>query len=366
MRQFAAVNNRGCAIAERERLCVWRSGTVKAHWQKLSPDSRKTPFEAVAVTEFFANTDLTLNQQTLADSFVCIGRGLHTGLKVVMSVLPAEPNTGIEFLRRDVSHCDNLVPARWNTVSDTELSTTVSNDSGIRVSTIEHLMAALCACGIDNARIVLDAPEVPIMDGSSAPFIEQIHRAGVRNQGVERQVMVITQTIGVTENSASASYAPSAVPWMDMSIEFSQRLIGRQRLSLPFTSQSFCQEVAGARTFGFEEHLQALKRRGFARGSSLDNAILISGDKVVNCEGLRYADEFVRHKFLDAVGDLALAGHYIIGHFKGHRSGHRLNNQLLRKLFDSNAWQMMPMSLAQAIWEDFMAEQTQRATSLSA
>lgn len=315
---------------------------------------------------FFANTDLSFQQQTLADSFVCLGRGLHSGLRVVMSVMPAEPDTGIEFLRRDVTHTDNLVLARWDKVTDTELSTTISNDSGIRVSTIEHLMAALNASGVDNARIVLDAPEVPIMDGSSAPFIEMIQKAGLVRQAAERQVIVINRPIGITENKASASYLPSAVPWLDMSIEFSQRLIGRQRLSLPFTSRLFCEEVAGARTFGFAEHLVALKRRGLARGSSLDNAILIENDKVVNCEGLRYADEFVRHKFLDAVGDLSLAGHYVIGHFKGHRSGHRMNNQLLRELFASNAWEMMPLRHAHDIWVDFMREQETLVHSLSA
>lgn len=316
--------------------------------------------ERFDVSDFFANTDLSFKQQTLADSFVCMGRGLHTGLRVVMSVIPAEENTGIEFVRRDVTHTDNVVLARWDKVSDTELSTTICNANGIRVSTIEHLMAALNASGIDNARVILDAPEVPIMDGSSAPFIELIHKAGVVQQRAERQVIVINRPVGVTENKASASYLPSAVPWLDMSIDFSQRLIGRQRLSLPFTSQLFCEEVAGARTFGFEEHLVELKRRGLARGSSLDNAILIANDRVVNREGLRYADEFVRHKFLDAVGDLALAGHYVIGQFKGHRSGHRLNNQLLRELFASNCWEMMPLRQAHDIWVEFMQEQEAR------
>lgn len=318
------------------------------------------------MNDFFANTDLSFQQQTLADSFVCMGRGLHTGLRVVMSVMPAEPNTGIEFVRRDVTHTDNVVLARWDKVSDTELSTTISNDSGIRVSTIEHLMAALNASGVDNARIVLDAPEVAIMDGSSKPFIEQIQKVGLVRQNAERQVIVIKRPLGITENKASASYLPSAVPWLDMSIEFSQRLIGRQRLSLPFTSQLFCEEVAGARTFGFAEHLAELKRRGLARGSSLDNAILIENDKVVNGGGLRYADEFVRHKFLDAVGDLALAGHYVIGHFKGHRSGHRMNNQLLRELFASNAWEMMPLRQAHDVWADFMHEQEALVHPLSA
>lgn len=317
------------------------------------------------MSKYFANTDLSLYQHTLADTVNFSGRGLHSGLKVMMSVMPAEPGTGIEFIRRDVSHCDNVIPALWHSVSDTELSTTISNQVGVRVSTIEHLMAALHACGIDNASVVIDAPEVPIMDGSSKPFIEKFNLAGVKNQNVERMVIVIDSPIGITENRASASYLPSVTPWIDMSIEFSQRLIGRQRLSLPVGKQVFCEEVAGARTFGFEEHLAILKRRGFARGSSLENAILVSGEKIVNCEGLRYADEFVRHKFLDAVGDLALAGHHIIGHFKGHRSGHRLNNQLLHKLFASRNWRLVSISEVQQDWEKFVEEQFEREAMLA-
>lgn len=318
------------------------------------------------MTNYFANTDLSLYQHTLADTVNFVGRGLHCGLKVMMSIMPAAPGTGIEFIRRDVQQRNNVVHALWSNVSDTELSTTISNNVGVRVSTIEHLMAALHALGIDNASIVLDAPEVPIVDGSAKPFIEKILHAGLKRQNAERMVVVIERPIGVTENKASASYMPASVPWIDMSIEFSQRLIGRQRLSMAFNRETFCAEVAGARTFGFEEHLQALKRRGFARGSSLDNAILVANDKVVNCDGLRYADEFVRHKFLDAVGDLALAGHYIIGHFKGHRSGHRLNNQLLHKLFASTCWRFAPLSEVQTAWEDFMAEQYGNAKALRA
>lgn len=283
-----------------------------------------------------------------------------------MSIMPAEPNSGIQFVRRDISHRNNVIPALWDAVSDTELSTTICNDVGVRVSTIEHLMAAIHAAGIDNARIVLDAPEVPIMDGSAKPFIDLIQKTGIVKQRAERMVIVIDRPIGLTENRATASYMPAAVPWIDMSIEFPQSLIGRQRLSMPFNSSTFCSEVAGARTFGFEEHLPALKRRGFARGSSLDNAILVANDKVVNNEGLRYADEFVRHKFLDAVGDLALAGHYIIGHFKGHRSGHRLNNQLLHKLFASHCWRYVPLREVHYAWEAFMEEQMQLGQSMLA
>lgn len=313
----------------------------------------------------FANTDLSFFQHTLADSVTCMGRGLHSGLKVLMTIMPAEPNTGIEFVRRDVVQ-GQTVKARWHAVSSTELSTTITNEMGVRVSTTEHLMAALYAFGIDNARIVIDAPEVPIMDGSAAPFIKLFQSVGKRIQSEERLVIAIDKPISVMENKASAAFVPSFVPWMDMTIEFAERPIGRQKLSLPFGRDSFIEEVSEARTFGFEKHLQELKRRGFARGSSLKNAILIADDKVVNCEGLRYADEFVRHKYLDAVGDLALAGHYIIGHFVGHKSGHRLNNVLLRSMFASNHWTLKPISEAHAAWQRFEAEKQLDTMSISA
>lgn len=316
--------------------------------------------------QFYANTDLPFAEHTLADTVTCVGRGLHTGLKVVMAIMPAPAGSGIVFVRRDVTQVNNEVQARWDTVSDTQLCTTVSNASGIRVSTIEHLMAALRAAGVDNARIVLDAPEVAIMDGSSAPFLRLFSKAGVRAQDAERQVLVVDRPVSVTQGAAEASYIPSLLPWMDLSIDFPQRSIGRQRLSLPFSQKLFADEISGARTFGFQEQLQDLKRRGFARGSSLSNAVLIAGDRVVNCGGLRYSDEFVRHKYLDAVGDLALAGHIVVGHFKGHRSGHGLNNQLLREAFARRAVSLRPISEVHAQWLQFEREQRPRVGLASA
>ena len=317
------------------------------------------------MTELFANTDLSFYQHTLADSVTCMGRGLHTGLKVVMTMMPAEANTGIVFVRRDVTQGQE-VKALWHTVSSTELSTTVSNELGVRVATTEHLLAALYACGVDNVRIVIDSPEIPIMDGSSRPFVELIQSVGKVQQNQERLVVSIDKPITISDKSATASFAPSVVPWMDMIIDFAERPIGHQKISLPFGRETFIQEVCEARTFGFEKHLAELKRKGFARGSSLKNAILIADNKVVNCEGLRYADEFVRHKYLDAVGDLALAGHYIIGHFVGQKSGHRLNNLLLRKLYASDCWSLKPISEAHATWQNFMQDQAPGSASISA
>jgi len=181
-----------------------------------------------------------------------------------------------------------------------------------------------------------------------------IQKVGLASCNDERRVIVVDDPIEVSEKSASSAYYPSLTPWLDMSIEFSNSIIGKQQISLPLGSTDFNREVAAARTFGFEEHLVGLKRRGLARGGSLKNAVLIADNKVVNDEGLRFTDEFVRHKFLDAVGDLALAGHYVIGQFKGHRSGHRLNNQLLRELFATRSWRLLPISEVQTSWETFV------------
>lgn len=313
------------------------------------------------MNECFANTDLSLYQHTLKDSVVFIGRGLHSGMRAVMTVMPAPANSGIEFVRRDVSHCDNTVKAQWDAVSDTQLSTTISNRHGIRVSGIEHLLAALSMYGIDNAEVVIDVPEVPIMDGSAQPFLEQLTRVGKVQQDAERQVIIIDRPLGITTSGATAAFMPSAIPWLDLSIEFAESFIGRQRISLPFSGEALRNEVGGARTFGFEEQIQSLRRRGFARGSSLDNVVLVGKDRVMNNEGLRFSDEFVRHKCLSAVGDLALAGHCIIGHFKGHRSGHTLNNRLLRKLFSSRSWHYAPISQAHAAWAHFIQQRELRA-----
>lgn len=314
--------------------------------------------------DYFADTDLSLQQHTLADVVTCSGKGLHSGLKVILALWPAEPNTGIEFIRRDVSG-NNAIRAHWADVSNTELSTTISNQVGIRVSTIEHLMAALHGCGVDNARIILDAPEIPIMDGSSAPFVNMIRSVGLKAQRAERQVLCVEAPVTIEDRGASASLLPSLSPWMEMTIDFREKMIGKQTLSLPFQHQHFDEDIARARTFGFEKHLQELKRRGLARGSSLDNAILVADDKIVNYEGLRYADEFVRHKYLDAVGDLALAGHYIVGHFKGYKSGHKLNNLLLRKAFAERKLSLKPISIAQQNWINFVQEE-QKEVSISA
>lgn len=300
----------------------------------------------------FQNTGLSYFQHTLADSFTCVGRGLHTGLRVVMTVMPADPNTGYVFVRRDVSMTKSEIPARWYMVTDTHLSTTIANNMGVRVSTIEHLIAALHASGVDNARIVLDGPEVPIMDGSALAFVEIIDKISTQIQAEERRAILVRHKVTVAENNKSAVIEPNPVPWFDIEIDFDSEVIGQQKLSLPFNRKVFRNEVAAARTFGFKEQVDTLRELGFAQGSSLSNAILVDGADVVNSEGLHQPDEFVRHKYLDAVGDLALAGGYIIGQFSGHCSGHHLNNTLLRDLMtNADARMYMTLRQAEAFWK---------------
>lgn len=271
-------------------------------------------------------------QHTLADSFSCIGRGLHSGLKAVMTVLPAPANSGYRFIRRDISSECNEVIAAWYTVADTHLCTTIANPMGVRVAMVEHLIAALHVCDIDNATIVLDGPEVPIMDGSSKAYIELIDSVGLQLQNCQRRAIVVKKPLTVRDGDKQACLLPYHKPWVEVAIDFDAKCIGRQVLSTSIDYETFKRDIACARTFGFSEQVPLLKDLGFARGGSLENAIVVSKQGVVNPGGLRYEDEFVRHKVLDCIGDLALAGAPIIGFFNGKYTGHKLNNHLLRKL----------------------------------
>lgn len=283
-------------------------------------------------------------QQTLRESFTCMGRGLHTGLKVIMTVMPAEANTGYRFVRRDIPGNRNEVLAAWHTVSDTHLSTTVANNMGTRVSTIEHLVAALHACGVDNARIVLDGPEVPIMDGSARPFVQMIESVGMLKLKEERKAIVISKKVHVKDGEKEATFSPAPIPRIELEIDFKSKVIGKQYLSIPVNASIFHHQIAPARTFGFVEQLNTLQQLGFARGGSLQNAILIGEQGVVNENGLRFDDEFVRHKVLDCIGDLALAGAIIVGCFSAKYTGHKLNNELLHELMlTKGAYEFVPL-----------------------
>ena len=276
-------------------------------------------------------------RRTLKSSISCVGRGLHTGENVSLRLAPASPGTGIVFHRSDLGI---TIPARFDHVTDTRLCTVVSlNDA--RVGTIEHLMAAFAAVGIDDALVEVDAPELPIFDGSAAPFLFLIESAGRVEHSGAREMIEILRTVRVEHQGAFAELRPhhagGAGFEMSLAIEFAAPAIGAQAYHLTLTSESFASEIAAARTFTLASDVEALRQAGLAKGGSLANAIVVDGATILNPEGLRFADEFVRHKLLDVVGDLALAGAAISGRFVGNRTGHALNNQLLRAMFADQA-----------------------------
>ena len=284
--------------------------------------------------------DYLYRQRTISSPIAFIGIGLHSGKRVTMRVLPAGPDEGISFVRRDLPSNENAFVARWNRVSDTEVCTSLGNLYGHHVATVEHLLSAFHALGIDNARVDLDGPEVPVMDGSAMPFANALTNAGMRSLETPRDVIVIRRPVRLQHGGSWVEFLPDDVPRITVSIDFAHQDIGNQSMTFCLSPTTYLREIAPARTFGFAEHLWHLRRRGLAQGSSVKNAILLKDGRVENLDGLRFADEFVRHKALDVVGDLALVGVPIIGHYRGHRSGHRLNNDLIRLLMnDTRAWQ---------------------------
>ena len=279
-------------------------------------------------------------QHTLAGPAICAGVGLHSGERVRVSIRPAPVGAGIVFIRTDLDR-DNRVPVTAEAVTPTRLCTVIANDAGVTVATIEHLMAALAALEVDNAIVELDGPEVPIMDGSALPFVQLLDRAGRRRQEAERRFIEILEPIEVIDGDKTARLTPSDNFEMAFEIAFPTKAIGRQRVELVVTEDSFRDELADCRTFGFLADVQALREAGLARGGSLENAVVIDGDRILNPEGLRRPDEFVRHKALDAVGDLYVLGAPIIGRFEGIYAGHALNNLLCRALLDQpRAWRL--------------------------
>ncbi len=284
------------------------------------------------------NRKKIIYQKTLKGPVECTGIALHCGDMVSMTLRPGEAGSGIVFRRTDIPG-GAVIPATWDRVVDTRMSTTVGNEDGATVSTVEHLMAALRGCAIDNAVVDITGPEVPIMDGSAAPFVALIERAGVVGQAAPLRVIRIRKAVVVHDGKRFASLTPGAGFSLGFEIEFNSAAVSRQTISIGLGNGNFKKELAPARTFGFLHEFERLRAEGLARGGSLDNAVVVSGDKVLNEGGLRYEDEFVRHKVLDAVGDLYLAGAPIIGRFHGVRSGHAITNRLLRALFaDAKSW----------------------------
>lgn len=283
------------------------------------------------------------NQRTIKNKVSCFGIGLHSGSFVNMSLLPAPIDNGISFRRVSNSKIIGEIKAQYDLVSTTFLGTNlVSKDGIIKIATVEHLMAALWGCGIDNVIVEIDGDEMPIMDGSSDHFVFMIESAGIKEQNIGRRFIEVLRKVDISEDGACASIEPNCDFSVKMDIAFDDKVINKQSCNFYANSNSFKVELAKARTFGFLKDVEKLKELGLIKGGSLDNAIVVGENKVLNDNGLRYKDEFVRHKVLDSIGDLYLSGSRILGHFHGVKSGHSLNNKLLHKLLsDTSAWRIV-------------------------
>ena len=291
-----------------------------------------------------------IRQRTLRNAIKATGVGLHTGDKVYLTLNPAPVDTGIVFRRVDLNPVVEI-PARAENVGDTMLSTSL-HANGQKVSTVEHLLAAMAGLGIDNAYIDVSAPEVPIMDGSAGPFVFLIQSAGIEEQNAAKKFIRIKRKVTVEDDDKVASFLPFDGFKVSFTIDFDHPVF-RDRTAhadIDFSSSSFVKEISRARTFGFMHEIEYLRSKGLARGGSVDNAIVVDDYRILNQDGLRYDDEFVRHKVLDAIGDLYLLGHPLIGAFSGYKSGHQLNNLLLRELLEQpSAWEEVTFDDVEAI-----------------
>ncbi len=291
------------------------------------------------------NPDYLRQQYTIGAPIAFVGIGLHSGERTTMRLQPAAAGSGVTLLRRDLPPGEQVFPVHWGAVRHSALCTVLGNRHGHQVMTVEHLLSALAALGIDNVAIELDGPEVPIMDGSALPYVEALENVGLRRLDAPREAIVIRRAIRLQQGQNWAELVPDESRRITVRIDFDAQVIGTQTLSIDITPATFRREIAPARTFGFAEDLDHLRRRGLALGGSIKNAILVREGSVANMDGLRYPDEFVRHKVLDVIGDLSLAGAPIIGHYRGNRPGHKLNTDLVRLLMrDEAAWTRIPVA----------------------
>ncbi|WP_204113683.1 UDP-3-O-acyl-N-acetylglucosamine deacetylase [Shimia biformata] len=274
-------------------------------------------------------------QSTVTTSITFQGTGLHSGKPATLTIRPAATDHGIWFCRTDAKRQEAMIPALWSVVEQTALCTRLVNDAGVSVSTVEHVMAALAGCGIHNALIEIDGPEVPILDGSAAPFVRGILDAGVQPQFGDIYAIEILKPVSVTRGEARAELAPSSELRIDFHIDFADAAIGVQDKGLNMANGSFVRELCDSRTFCRKADVDMMRANGLALGGTLENAVVVDGAEILSPGGLRHKDEAVRHKMLDALGDLYLAGKPIIGRYTGIRAGHALTNQLLRTLFDT-------------------------------
>lgn len=272
-------------------------------------------------------------QTTVQSTVRFAGIGLHTGLPVRMSVCPAPADHGIVFERSDIRLGNARIPARFDYAEQSPLCTMIVNQAGVSVSTIEHVMAALVGCGVHNALVRIDGPEVPVLDGSAAPFVRDILSAGVKRFAAPVRVIEVLSTVEVHTAQGWARLGPGAGLTMDFRIDFADKAIGKQSKSLDLANGTFVRELCDSRTFCRASDVEAMRAVGKALGGTMENAVVVDGDTVLTPGGLRHKDEAVRHKMLDALGDLALAGAPLLGHYEGHKAGHTLTNMLLRELF---------------------------------
>jgi len=304
-------------------------------------------------------------QTTIKSAISFSGTGLHSGLPATVTLRPASAHHGIWFSRSDVAVGDRLIPARWDAVNRSPLCTKLENRTGLSVSTVEHLMAALAGCGIHNVLVEIDGPEVPILDGSSVPFVRGIMQRGIRRLAAPVMAFEVLKTVTVQDGDSTATISPADTLRIDFEIDFADAAIGQQRKSLVMNNGSFARELCDSRTFCRQADVEAMQANGLALGGAPgENAVVFDGDEVLSPGGLRHADEPVRHKMLDALGDLALAGAPLLGHYQGSRAGHSLTNTLLRALFATpDAVRLVTCDAAQAarlpgyglVWDEIPA-----------
>lgn len=285
-------------------------------------------------------------QKTVKSDIKLSGVGLHSGQDIDLFIKPAPANAGITFVRVDITDKNNEIPALWNQVTDTQLCTVIANEDGVSVGTIEHLMSALRGCGVDNAIIELNGAEVPIMDGSSMPFVKAIDEGGLQTQSAQRKIIKVLKEVSVNYDGKRVTLKPANGYIFGGEIEFDHPEIGNQKFETQLVNGNFRHDIAEARTFGFLHEVEWMRSQGLAQGGSLDNAIVLDKEegKILNEEGLRFSDEFIRHKLLDAIGDLYLAGMPILGAYDGVKAGHAINNEILHALFaDKEAYEIVTL-----------------------
>lgn len=283
---------------------------------------------------------MNTTQKTLENKITLQDVGLHSGRQITMHLIPAPADHGIVFVRTDLKDGENVIPALWDRVADTQLCTVIANAHGASVGTIEHLMSALRGCNIDNLRVEIDGAEVPAVDGSAMPFVNAIEEAGVKTQDTAKRYIRVLKEVSVEKDGKKVTLTPDEACVFAGEIQFDHEKIGYQRFETQLVNGNFKHDIAEARTFGFLHEAEYLRSKGLGLGGSLDNAIILDTEKVMNPKGLRFQNEFIRHKLLDAIGDLYLAGAPILGLYDGTKAGHEMNNKILHELFsDDSNWE---------------------------